>query len=328
MQKRTLGAAGLKVSALGLGCMGMSHGYGPARPKDAMKNLIREAFDLGVTFFDTAECYGPFENELLVGEALDGIRDKVVLATKCGIQIDAAGRQILDARPETIRRSLEGSLQRLRTDVIDLYYLHRVDPKVPVEEVAQLMGDFIREGKIRGWGLSEAGPKTIARAHAVTKLTALQSEYSMMFRDPEEKILPLLKNLNIGFVPFSPLGKGFLTGAIKADAKFASDDFRRIVPRLQGENLRANMKLVEAVEELSRAKNATPAQIALAWVLAQGDYIAPIPGTTRLERLKENFGAVRVEFSLDELAEIRKLLDATPVAGDRYPAEFAKRVAE
>ena len=206
--------------------------------------------------------------------------------------------------------------------------LHRVDPKVPVEEVAQLMGDFIREGKIRGWGLSEAGPKTIARAHAVTKLTALQSEYSMMFRDPEEKILPLLKNLNIGFVPFSPLGKGFLTGAIKADAKFASDDFRRIVPRLQGENLRANMKLVEAVEELSRAKNATPAQIALAWVLAQGDYIAPIPGTTRLERLKENFGAVRVEFSLDELAEIRKLLDATPVAGDRYPAEFAKRVAE
>ena len=328
MQKRTLGAAGLKVSALGLGCMGMSHGYGPARPKDAMKNLIREAFDLGVTFFDTAECYGPFENELLVGEALDGIRDKVVLATKCGIQIDAAGRQILDARPETIRRSLEGSLQRLRTDVIDLYYLHRVDPKVPVEEVAQLMGDFIREGKIRGWGLSEAGPKTIARAHAVTKLTALESEYSMMFRDPEEKILPLLKNLNIGFVPFSPLGKGFLTGAIKADAKFASDDFRRIVPRLQGENLRANMKLVEAVEELSRAKNATPAQIALAWVLAQGDYIAPIPGTTRLERLKENLGAVRVEFSLDELAEIRKLLDATPVAGDRYPAEFAKRVAE
>lgn len=328
MQKRTLGAAGLKVSALGLGCMGMSHGYGPARPKDAMKNLIREAFDLGVTFFDTAECYGPFENELLVGEALDGIRDKVVLATKCGIQIDAAGRQILDARPETIRRSLEGSLQRLRTDVIDLYYLHRVDPKVPVEEVAQLMGDFIREGKIRGWGLSEAGPKTIARAHAVTKLTALESEYSMMFRDPEEKILPLLKNLNIGFVPFSPLGKGFLTGAIKADAKFASDDFRRIVPRLQGENLRANMKLVEAVEELSRAKNATPAQIALAWVLAQGDYIAPIPGTTRLERLKENLGAVRIEFSLDELAEIRKLLDATPVAGDRYPAEFAKRVAE
>ena len=328
MQKRTLGAAGLKVSALGLGCMGMSHGYGPARPKDAMKNLIREAFDLGVTFFDTAECYGPFENELLVGEALDGIRDKVVLATKCGIQIDAAGRQVLDARPETIRRSLEASLKRLRTDVIDLYYLHRVDPKVPVEEVAQLMGDLIREGKIRGWGLSEAGPKTIARAHAVTKLTALESEYSMMFRDLEEKILPLLKDLNIGFVPFSPLGKGFLTGAIKADAKFASDDFRRIVPRLQGENLRANMQLVSAVEELARAKNATPAQIALAWVLAQGDFIAPIPGTTRPERLKENLGAVRVEFSPDELAEIRKLLDATPVAGDRYPAEFAKRVAE
>ena len=328
MQTRTLGAAALKVSALGLGCMGMSHGYGPAKPKEEMKNLIHEAFDLGVTFFDTAECYGPFANELLVGEALEGIRDKVVLATKCGIHIDENGRQLLDARPEAIRKSLEGSLKRLRTDVIDLYYLHRVDPKVPVEEVAELMGEFIREGKIRGWGLSEAGPKTIARAQAVTKLTALQSEYSMMFRDPEAKILPLLKAENIGFVPFSPLGKGFLTGAITADAKFGNDDFRHIIPSLQGENLHANMKLVAEVQELARAKNATPAQIALAWVLAQGDFIAPIPGTTRLERLKENLGALRVEFSSDELAHIRELLDATPVAGDRYPAELAKRVAE
>ena len=328
MQTRTLGAAALKVSALGLGCMGMTLGYGPAKPKEEMKSLIHEAFDLGVTFFDTAECYGPFENEHLLGEALEGIRDKVVLATKCGIHIDESGRQLLDARPETIRKSLEGSLKRLRTDVIDLYYLHRVDPKVPVEEVAQVMGEFIREGKIRGWGLSEAGPKTIARAQAVTKLTALQSEYSMMFRDPEARILPLLKAENIGFVPFSPLGKGFLTGAITANAKFGSDDFRHVIPRLQGENLQANMRLVAAVQELARAKNATPAQIALAWVLAQGDFIAPIPGTTRLDRLKENLGALRVEFSADELAHIRELLDAMPVEGDRYPAELAKRVAE
>ncbi len=238
-----------------------------------------------------------------------------------------AGSSSTLARKRSGSRS-KRSLKRLRTDVIDLYYLHRVDPKVPVEEVAELMGEFIREGKIRGWGLSEAGPKTIARAQAVTKLTALQSEYSMMFRDPEAKILPLLKAENIGFVPFSPLGKGFLTGAITADAKFGNDDFRHIIPRLQGENLHANMKLVAEVQELARAKNATPAQIALAWVLAQGDFIAPIPGTTRLERLKENLGALRVEFSSDELAHIRELLDATPVAGDRYPAELAKRVAE
>ena len=328
MQTRTLGAAALKVSALGLGCMGMTLGYGPAKPKEEMKSLIHEAFDLGVTFFDTAECYGPFENEILVGEALQGFRDKVVLATKCGIQINDRGEEQFDARPETIRRSLEGSLTRLKTDVIDLYFLHRVDPKVPVEEVAEVMGDFIREGKIRGWGLSEAGPKTIARAQAVTKLTALQSEYSMMYRAPEEKILPLLKAENIGFVPFSPLANGFLTGAIKAEAKFGEDDFRHIIPRLQGENLQANMRLVAAVQELARAKKATPAQIALAWVLAQGDFIAPIPGTTRLERLKENLGALRVEFSADELAHIRELLDATPVAGERFPEQLDEQVAE
>ena len=327
MEMRELGKSGIKVSAIGLGCMGMSYGYGPAHPVEEMKALIHEALDLGVTFFDTAECYGPFTNEALVGSALEGVRDRVVLATKCGIRFEG-GRQVQDARPETIRQSLEGSLKRLKTDYVDLYYLHRVDPKVPVEEVAGVMAEFIKEGKIRGWGLSEAGVKTISRAHAVCPVAALQSEYSMMWRAPEEAIIPLLKREGIGFVPFSPLGKGFLSGAIKADAVFGADDFRSVVPRFKEENLKANQRIIDLVQGIADAHDATPAQIALAWVLAQGDFISPIPGTTKIGRLRENAAAAEVKLAADELASIREALDAMPVAGDRYPAEFAKRVAD
>lgn len=327
MQKRKLGARGPVVSAMGLGCMGMSHGYGPAAPEADMIKLIERAFELGITFFDTAECYGPYANETLLGKALKPIRDKVVIATKCGIQI-VDGAQKLDARPEVIRRSVEGSLKRLQTDRIDLYYLHRVDPKVPIEEVAQVMQSLIDEGKVLAWGLSEAGPKTIARAHAVTPLAALQSEYSMMWRSPEETVFPTLEKLGIGFVPFSPLGKGFLTGTINPSTSFGADDFRSLVPRFERENLDANMKLVKFIEALAADKHKTPAQIALAWVLAQKDWIVPIPGTRRLERLEENIGAASVEFTSDELAELKVRLDAIPIQGDRYKGEFAKRVAE
>ena len=327
MKTRRLGKSGIAVSAIGLGCMGMSHGYGPACPVEAMKALIHEALDQGVTFFDTAECYGPYVNESLVGEALEGVREQTVIATKCGIEI-VDGKQRLDARPETIRRSLEGSLKRLKTDYVDLYYLHRVDPKVPVEEVAGVMAEFIREGKIRGWGLSEAGVKTIARAHAVCPLTAVQSEYSMMWREPETSVLPLLKAEGIGFVPFSPLGKGFLSGTIHADASYGADDFRSIVPRFQPENLKANELVVDLVRQTAQVHGATPAQIALAWVLAQGDFIAPIPGTTKSARLRENIGAADVVLSAEELAMLRSALDAMPIAGDRYPPELAKRVAD
>lgn len=327
MKTRRLGKSGIAVSAIGLGCMGMSHGYGPARPIEAMKALIHEALDQGVTFFDTAECYGPYANESLVGEALEGLRKQTVIATKCGIEI-VDGKQRLDARPETIRRALEGSLKRLKTDYVDLYYLHRVDPKVPVEEVAGVMAEFIREGKIRGWGLSEAGVKTIARAHAVCPLTAVQSEYSMMWREPEASVLPLLKAEGIGFVPFSPLGKSFLSGTIHADASYGADDFRSIVPRFQPENLKANERVVDLVRQTAQVHGATPAQIALAWVLAQGDFIAPIPGTTKSARLRENIGAADVVLSPEELAVLRSALDAMPIAGDRYPPELAKRVAD
>lgn len=327
MQKRTLGRSGLEVSAIGLGCMGMSHGYGPAAPKEAMISLIHEAVDLGVTFFDTAECYGPFTNESLVGEALEGVRSRVVLATKCGITGTADGRQVQDARPGTIRRSLEGSLKRLRTDCVDLYYLHRVDPAVPVEDVAGLMADLIAEGKIRAWGLSEAGPVTLGRAVKVCRPAVLQSEYSMMWRAPEAQIMPFLERDGIGFVPFSPLGKGFLTGTITASTELAADDFRRAVPRFEKANLEANGRLVAAVRKLAREKNATPAQIALAWVLAQGKWIAPIPGTTKSARLRENVAAAEITFTKDELARIRALLDAIPVAGERYRPEHARRVA-
>ncbi len=332
MQKRRLGERGPVVSAIGLGCMGLSHGYGPAAPKADALALIRRAYELGVTLFDTAECYGPYANESLVGEALEAVRDQVVIATKCGITFDEKGKLILDARPETLRRSLEGSLKRLRTDRIDLYYLHRVDPKVPVEETAALMGEFIREGKILAWGLSEAGPKTIERAHAVTPLTALQSEYSVMWREPETRVFPTLKEKGIGFVPFSPLGRGFLTGTIGSGVTFGRDDLRRGVPRFEQENLEANQKLVDFVRETARAKGATPAQIALAWVLARGSAlnqtIVPIPGTTRLARLEENLGAARIEFTTDELDEFGRRLDAIPVAGDRYSSENAKRVSD
>lgn len=327
MQQRKLGTRGPVVSAIGLGCMGMSHGYGPASPEDEMVKLIHRAFDLGVTFFDTAECYGPYANETLVGKALKPIRDKVVIATKCGIQVEH-GVQKLDARPEVIRRSLEGSLKRLETDHVDLYYLHRVDPKVPVEEVALVMQDLLTEGKILGWGLSEAGPKTIARAQAVCPLAAVQSEYSMMWREPETRIFPLLEKEGIGFVPFSPLGKGFLTGKINPDTHFGPEDFRVNVPRFERENIEANMRLVEFIETLAAAKGKTPAQIALAWVIAQKDWIVPIPGTRRMDRLEENLGAASVEFSADELAELNVRLADIPVQGDRYKGEFAKRVAE
>ena len=327
MQQRKLGARGPVVSAIGLGCMGMSHGYGPAAPVGEMIELIRRAHAMGVTFFDTAECYGPYTNETLVGEAVKPFRGEVVLATKCGITFEN-GAQKLDARPEVIRRSIEGSLTRLQTDHVDLYYLHRVDPKVPVEEVALVMKDLIEEGKILGWGLSEAGPKTIARAQAVCSLAAVQSEYSMMWREPEERIFPILEREGIGFVPFSPLGKGFLTGKITPDVKFGAEDFRVNVPRFDRENLEANMRLVEFVAALASAKGKTPAQIALAWVIAQKDWIVPIPGTRRLERLEENLGAAEVEFAPDEMAELNARLAAIPVKGDRYKGEFAKRVAE
>lgn len=327
MQQRKLGTRGPVVSAIGLGCMGMSHGYGPASPEDEMVNLIHRAYDLGVTFFDTAQCYGPYANEKLVGKALKPMRGKVVIATKCGIQVEN-GVQKLDARPEVIRRSLEGSLKRLETDHVDLYYLHRVDPKVPVEEVALVMQDLLTEGKILGWGLSEAGPKTIARAQAVCPLAAVQSEYSMMWREPETRIFPLLEKEGIGFVPFSPLGKGFLTGKINPNTHFGPEDFRVNVPRFDRENIEANMRLVEFIETLAAAKGKTPAQIALAWVIAQKDWIAPIPGTRRMDRLEENLAAASVEFSADELAELNVRLADIPVQGDRYKGEFARRVAE
>lgn len=327
MQQRKLGTRGPVVSAIGLGCMGMSHGYGPASPEDEMVKLIHRAYDLGVTFFDTAECYGPYANETLVGKALKPIRDKVVIATKCGIQVEN-GVQKLDARPEVIRHSLESSLKRLETDHVDLYYLHRVDPKVPVEEVALVMQDLLTEGKILGWGLSEAGPKTIARAQAVCPLAAVQSEYSMMWREPETRVFPLLEKEGIGFVPFSPLGKGFLTGKINPDTHFGPEDFRVNVPRFERENIEANMRLVEFIQALASAKGKTLAQIALAWVIAQKDWIVPIPGTRRMDRLEENLGAASVEFSADELAELNVRLADIPVQGDRYKGEFAKRVAE
>lgn len=328
MKKRYLGPQKLEVSALGLGCMGMSHGYGPAADEKAMEKLLLQALDLGITFFDTAQCYGPFINETLLGHAFKNRRSEIVLATKTGIWFNEQGHQTLNARPEYIRSSLLESLKRLQTDYVDLYYLHRVDPQVPVEDVAGTMRDLAQEGLIRAWGLSEAGPKTIARAQAVFPLTALQSEYSMMWREPEKAVLPLLAQLNIGFVPFSPLGKGFLTATIKPDAHFGSDDFRRIVPRFTQENLQANQKLIAYLEELAQEKNATTAQIALAWVLAQSETIVPIPGTRHLSRLEENIGALDIAFTSEELQKIRTHLDTLPIAGDRYPPELAKRVAE
>jgi aryl-alcohol dehydrogenase-like predicted oxidoreductase len=327
MKYRELGKSGLKVSAMGLGCMGMSHGYGAAGDKAEMIKLIHQAVEKGVTFFDTAEVYGPYANEELVGEALEPYRKEVVIATKCGIQI-VDGKQIVIGKPETIRRSIEGSLKRLRTEYIDLYYLHRVDPDTPIEEVAETMKLLQQEGKIRHWGVSEAGVQTIRRAHAVFPLTAVQSEYSMWWREPEKELLPTLEELGIGFVPFSPLGKGFLTGSINKDTRFDKSDFRNIVPRFTTENLNANQVIIDFIKILANEKNATPAQIALAWVLAVKPWIAPIPGTTKLSRLEENLQSINVEITPEELKKINDMLNSIPISGDRYPEELAKRVGK
>jgi aryl-alcohol dehydrogenase-like predicted oxidoreductase len=325
MQKRTLGKSNLEVSALGLGCMGMSTAYGPPADKQEMIALIRKAVELGVTFFDTAEIYGPYTNEALVGEALAPLRRQVVIATKFGIRFDAAGKQVQDSRPERIRQSVEGSLQRLRTDWIDLYYQHRVDPNVPIEDVAGTVKDLIREGKVRHFGLSEAGVKTIRRAHAVHPVTAVENEYSLWWRRPEEELLPTLEELGIGLVSFSPLGKGFLTGTIDERTKFDSTDFRNIVPRFSAEARKANRALVDLLAGIAARKNATPAQIALAWLLARKPWIVPIPGTTKLSRLGENIGAASIELRPDDVREMDGAAAKIAIQGARYPDELERR---
>jgi aryl-alcohol dehydrogenase-like predicted oxidoreductase len=324
MQKRKLGKNGPEVSALGLGCMGMSYAYGQIPDKKEMISLIHSAIEQGVTFFDTAEMYGPFTNEELLGEALAPYRDKVVIATKFGIKVQD-GKQVQDSRPEQIRKSVEGSLKRLKTDVIDLYYQHRVDTTVPIEDVAGAIKELIKEGKIKHWGLSEAGVKTIRRANAIHPLTAVQSEYSLWWRRPEEELIPTLEELGISLVPFSPLGKGFLTGSFNKDSKFGSSDFRSIVPRFTPEALDANQVLVDLLKKVAQHKNATPGQIALAWLLAQKSWIVPIPGTTKLNRLEENIGAANVILNSKDLSEINSALEKIKVTGDRYPEELEKR---
>jgi aryl-alcohol dehydrogenase-like predicted oxidoreductase len=328
MQKRKLGKSNLEVSALGLGCMGLSFGFGPAVDKKDGIALIRAAVERGVTFFDTAEVYGPFTNEELVGEALAPFRKQVAIATKFGFNIDpATGKQAgLDSRPAHIKEVAEASLKRLRTDVIDLFYQHRVDPNVPIEDTAGAVKDLIQAGKVKHFGLSEAGVKTIRRAHAVQPVTALQSEYSLWFREPENEIIPTLEELGIGFVPFSPLGKGFLTGAITEDTKFDKSDFRNIVPRFTPENRKANQAMVDLVGRFAQQKKATPAQIALAWVLAQKPWMVPIPGTTKLHRLEENLAAVNVELSPEDLRELDAAASKIAVQGARYPEELQKMV--
>jgi len=329
MQKRKLGKSNLEVSALGLGCMGMSFGYGPPADKKEMISLIRTAVDRGVTFFDTAEVYGPFTNEELVGEALAPIRDQVAIATKFGFRPDPNGGSRwseLDSRPEHIREVAEASLKRLRTDVIDLFYQHRVDPNVPIEDVAGAVKELIQQGKVRHFGLSEAGVKTIRRAHAVQPVTALQSEYSLWWREPEAEVIPTLEELGIGFVPFSPLGKGFLTGKISADTEFEKTDFRNVVPRFTAENRKTNQALVDRIGKFAQQKKVTPAQIALAWVLAQKPWIVPIPGTTKLHRLEENLGAAGIELSPEDLRELEAATSKIAVQGARYPEALQKMV--
>ncbi len=327
MQQRQLGKNGLTVSALGFGCMGLSHGYGPATDKQQAIALIRAAVDKGVTFFDTAEIYGPYLNEDVVGEALAPMRDQVVIATKFGFDCEQPG-QVLNSRPEHIRAAVEGSLKRLKTDVIDLYYQHRVDPDVPIEEVAGTIADLIAEGKVKHFGLSEAGVETIRRAHAIYPVSALQSEYSLWWREPEQAILPLLQELNIGFVPFSPLGKGFLTGTINAGTTFDSSDFRNQVPRFSEAARQANQQLVEVVQQLAAEQGVTPAQVALAWLLAKAPWIVPIPGTTKLHRLEENLGAAGVTLSPAALNHINQTLANIDVVGDRYPQHLQARVGK
>jgi aryl-alcohol dehydrogenase-like predicted oxidoreductase len=325
MQKRELGKSGLEVSALGLGCMGMSMAYGPPADKKEMIALIGKAIERGITFFDTAELYGPYANEELVGEALAPFRGQVAIATKFGIKLDASGQQVQDSRPERIRQSIEGSLKRLKVDAIDLYYQHRVDPEVPIEEVAGTVKDLIREGKVKHFGLSEAGVQTIRRAHAVQSVTAVESEYSLWWRRPEEELLPTVEELGIGFVPFSPLGKGYLTGKIDENTSFAKNDFRNIVPRFTPEARKANLALVGLLGTVAEKKKATPAQIALAWLLAQKPWIVPIPGTTKLHRLDENIGAVAVELTADDLREIDSAAAKITIQGARYPEALEKR---
>ena len=328
MQKRKLGKSGLEVSALGLGCMGMSFSYGPPADKKEMVALIRAAVDLGVTFFDTAEVYGPFANEELVGEALSPVRDRVVIATKFGFKPDPQGGPRwtgLDSRPEHIKQVAEASLKRLKTDVIDLFYQHRVDPDVPIEDVAGAVKDLIAEGKVRHFGMSEAGVRTIRRAHAVQPVTALQSEYSLWWRRPEEDVIPALEELGIGFVPFSPLGRGFLTGTIDEKTTFDSHDFRNIVPRFTPEARKANQILVELLKRLAERKKTTPAQLALAWLLAQKPWIVPIPGTTKPARLEENIGAVAVALTSEDLREIDRAAAEITIQGERYPESLEKR---
>jgi aryl-alcohol dehydrogenase-like predicted oxidoreductase len=323
MQKRKLGKNNLEVSAIGLGCMGMSFGYGPPAGKQEMISLIRAAVEHGVTFFDTAEIYGPFTNEELVGEALAPFRGQVVIATKFGFKFGAKGEQIgLDSRPEHIKEAAEASLKRLRTDVIDLFYQHRVDPDVPIEDVAAAVKDLIQQGKVKHFGLSEAGAQTIRRAHAVQSVTAVQSEYSLWMRAPEAEVLPTLEELGIGFVPYSPLGRGFLTGKINENTTFDGSDFRNTLPRFTPEARKANQTLVDLLGEIGKRKKATPAQIALAWLLAQKPWIVPIPGTTKLHRLDENIGAASIELTSDDLREIEDAASEIKVQGARYPEKL------
>ena len=328
MKKRKLGKSNLEVSAIGLGCMGMSFGYGPAADKKEMIALIRSAVERGITFFDTAEVYGPFTNEELVGEALAPLRAKVVIATKFGFKLDPnTGKQAgLDSRPEHIKEVAEASLKRLKTDVIDLFYQHRVDPNVPIEDVAGAVKDLIRQGKVKHFGLSEAGVQTIRRAHSVQPVAALQSEYSLWWREPEAEVIPTLEELGIGFVPFSPLGKGFLTGKISEDTQFDKTDFRNIVPRFTPENRKTNQALVDLIGKFAQQKKATPAQIALAWLLAQKPWIVPIPGTTKLHRLEENIGAAAVELTREDLRQLETAASKISVQGARYPEELQKLV--
>ena len=325
MQKRRLGSSTLEVSAIGLGCMGMSHGYGPPKDKREMIALMRTAVERGVTFFDTAEIYGPFTNEELVGEALSPLRERVVIATKFGFKIDPNGKQAgLDSRPEHIKEVAEASLKRLKIDVIDLFYQHRVDPDVPIEDVAGAVKELIREGKVKHFGLSEAGAKTIRRAHAVHPVAAVQSEYSLWTRGPEAEVLPTCEELGIGFVPFSPLGKGFLTGKMSEATRFDSSDFRNILPRFTPEALKANQAFVDLLGEVAARKKATPAQIAIAWLLAQKPWIVPIPGTTKRERMEENIGAAEVELTADDLREIDGAASKITVQGARYPESLER----